>query len=160
MNHGRWYPTVVTLGSGRIFAFSSLDVNSQLDTYPEIYSSSFGWKAFSQPTSRLPMYSHLFLLSSGKLFYSGGYFENTGVSPRILTLPSDFTQAIAEQEVPGLQNAGYGEQAASVLLPPAQDQKVMIIGGGNGFLGQATNRVNIVDLKASNPSYTQAASLN
>lgn len=160
MNRGRWYPTVVTLGSGRIFALSGLDLNNQLDTYPEIYSSSFGWKAFSQPTSRLPMYSHLFLLSSGKLFYSGGYFENTGVTPRILTLPQYFTQAIAEQEVPGLQAANYGEQAASVLLPPAQDQKVMIIGGGNGFYGQATDRVNIVELKDSSPSYTAAASLN
>ena len=162
MNRGRWYPTLVSLGSGRIFALSGFNENGQLDTYPEIYSSSFatGWSAFSQPTSRLPMYSHLFLLSSGKLFYSGGYFENTGVTPRILTLPQYFTQAIAEQEVGGLVDAGYGEQAASVLLPPAQDQKVMIIGGGNGFNGTATNRVNIVDLKVSSPSYTAAASLN
>lgn len=162
MNKGRWYPTVVTLGSGRILALSGLNENGQLDTYPEIYSSSFatGWISFSQPTSRLPMYSHIFLLSSGKVFYSGGYFDNTGVTPRILTLPSKFTQAIAEQEVPGLQDAGYGEQAASVLLPPAQDQKVMIIGGGNGFNGTATNRVNIVNLNASSPSYTQAAPLN
>ena len=161
MNYGRWYPTVVTLSDGRIFALSGLDINGALSTYPEVYSSSFGWRAFSQPTSsRLPMYSHLLLLSSGKLFYSGGYFSNEGVSPRILTLPRTFNRAIAEEAVPGLQAANFGEQAASVLLPPAQDQKVMIIGGGDGFSGTATSRVNIVDLTVSNPSYTAAAPLN
>ena len=160
MNRGRWYPTVVTLSDGRIFALSGFDVNGNLDTYPEIYSPSFGWRAFSRPTSRLPMYSHLLLLSNGRLFYSGGYFENTGVSPRILTLPSRFDRAISEQAVPGLQDANFGEQAATVLLPPAQDQRVMIIGGGNGFAGTATNRVNVVDLKVSNPTYTAAAPLN
>lgn len=160
MNRGRWYPTVVTLGDGRIFALSGLDVNGSLDSNPEIYSSSFGWKVFSRSTSRLPMYSHLFLMSNGKLFYSGGYFENTGVSPRILTLPGKFNQAISEQAVSGLQDANFGEQAASVLLPPAQDQRVMILGGGNGFFGAATRRVNIVNLSASSPTYTVAASLN
>ena len=160
MNRGRWYPTVLTLGNGQILALSGLDVNGNLDTYPEIYSGSSGWRAFSRPTSRLPMYAHLFLLSSGKVFYSGAYFENTGVTPRILTLPSKFSQAIAEQQVGGLQNPDYGNQAASVLLPPAQDQKVMIIGGANGFNGQATNRVNIVNLTAGSPTYTPAASLN
>lgn len=163
MNSGRWYPTVVTLGSGRTFTLSGLDVNGQLDVYPEIYSSAFatGWNAFSQrTTSRFPMYSHLFLLSSGRLFYSGGYFENTGVSPRLLTLPLSFTQPISEQAVTGLAAQNFGEQAASVLLPPAQDQRVMITGGGDGFFGQATNRVSIVDLTVSNPTYTAAAPLN
>jgi hypothetical protein len=160
MNRGRWYPTVVTLGDGRIFALSGLDVNGNLDRNPEIYSSTFGWRIFSQQTSRLPMYSHLFLTSNGKLFYSGGYFENTGVSPRILTLPSRFNRTIAEQTVSGLQDADSGEQAASILLPPAQDQKVMMIGGGNGFYGAATKRVNIVNLNASSPAYTAAAPLN
>ncbi len=83
---------------------------------------------------------------------------NSGVAPTILTLPDTFTQTIAEKVVPGLQNPDFGNQAASVFLPPAQDQKVMIIGGGNSTT--ATNRVNIVDLKATNPTYVAAKSLN
>ncbi|MBD2775592.1 glyoxal oxidase [Iningainema tapete] len=156
MNRGRWYPTVLTLGSGRIFAISGLDVNGNLDRNPEVFTGS-SWSIFSQQTSPVPMYAHLFLLSSGKIFYSGAQLGgNNGVSPRIFTLPGRFNRAIAEQPVSGLQNSDYGNQAASVLLPPAQDQKVMIIGGGNGG---ATTRVNIVDLKVSNPSYTAAPSL-
>ncbi len=161
MHKGRWYPTVLTLGNNRIFSLSGLDVNGRLDRTPEIYidSTSRGWNIFTKPTSAFALYAHLFLLSSGKIFYSGAQLGgNGGVSPRILTLPSSFTDAIAEQAVSGLQNADSGNQAASVLLPPAQDQKVMIMGGGNGS-GVATNRVNIVDLKVSNPTYTAAAPL-
>ena len=160
MTYGRWYPAVITLGDGRVLAVSGLNENGFLETYQSIYAAATGWVDFTQPTSELPMYAHLFLLSSGKLFFSGPSFANTGVSPRILTLPLDHTQPIREVPVGGLQKADYVEQGASVLLPPAQDQKVMIIGGGNGYEGEATNRVNIVDLKASSPTYRAASPLN
>ncbi|MBD2532333.1 DUF1929 domain-containing protein [Nostoc flagelliforme FACHB-838] len=159
MNNGRWYPTVLTLGSGRILAVSGPDKDGKLNRQPEIYSVNFpnGWNAFPT-TSALPAYLHLFLLSNGDIFYSGAQMGGTGVTPRILTLPGTFTQSITEKVVPGLQNPGFGgDQAASVLLPPAQDQKVMIIGGGGDT---AINRVNIVDLKASNPTYVAAKPLN
>ncbi|MBD0300838.1 MAG: DUF1929 domain-containing protein, partial [Tolypothrix sp. T3-bin4] len=154
------YPTVLTLGSGRIFAISGPDKDGKLNNQPEIYSAFFpnGWNAF--PTTRsYPPYLHLFLLSSGKLFYSGAQMgSNFGLEPRILTLPGSFTESITEKVVPGLQDSAFGNQASSVLLPPAQDQKVMILGGGSG--NKATNRVNIVDLKASNPTYVAAKPLN
>ena len=161
MYRGRWYPTVLTLGNGRIFALSGLDINGNLDGNPEIFSSSINgstWNIFTEQTSPLAMYAHLVLLSSGKMFYTGAQLGgNNGVSPRILTLPSQFNQAIAEQPISGLEYSDNGNQAASVLLPPAQDQKVMIIGGGGGT---ATNRVNIVNLNASTPTYTPAPYLN
>lgn len=160
MTHGRWYGTLVTLGDGRVLAVSGLDENGNLNINPEIYSPSTNtWSRYSKPTSNIPQYAHLFLLSSGKIFYSGGYMGGYTVSPRILTLPSNFTQQITETAVSGLQNPDYGNQAASVLLPPAQNQKVMIIGGGNGQ-DNATNRVNIIDLTSASPTYTAAASLN
>ncbi|MEH1943299.1 MAG: galactose oxidase-like domain-containing protein [Nostoc sp.] len=160
MNNGRWYPTVLTLGSGRIFALSGPDKDGKLNRQPEIYSVTFpnGWNAFPT-TSPFPPYAQLFLLSSGKIFYSGAQMGgNSGVAPTILTLPGTFTQSIAEKVVPGLQDPDFGNQGTSVLLPPAQDQKVMILGGGSG--SAATNRVNIVDFKATNPTYVPAKPLN
>ncbi len=158
MYRGRWYPTVLTLGNGTIFALSGLDINGNLDRNPEIFNGTTAWNIFTQQTSAFALYAHLVLLSSGKLFYTGAQLGgNNGVSPRILTLPSRFNRAIAEQAVSGLQASDTCNQAASVLLPPAQDQKVMIIGGGGGT---ATNRVNIVNLNASTPTYTAAAYLN
>jgi hypothetical protein len=159
MNAGRWYPTIITLGNGRILAMSGLDVHGKLSKQVEIYSGSTGWLAFPPTTSTFPMYSHLFLLSSGKLFYSGANFSRSAnPTPRILTLPSSFSSPIMEKSVPGLVNANFPNQAASVLLPPAQNQKVMIIGGGNSAHA-ATGRVNIVNLSVSNPAYTAGPSL-
>ncbi|WP_445637106.1 galactose oxidase-like domain-containing protein [Nostoc sp. DSM 114161] len=158
MNRGRWYPTVLTLGNGQIFALSGLDVNGITTRNPEIFSAFTGWNIFTQQTSNLAYYSHLILLASGKIFYTGAQMGgNRGVSPRTLSLPSQFNQAIAEQVVSGLQAPTNGNQAASVLLPPAQDQKVMIIGGGGTT---TTNRVNIINFNATTPTYTAASYLN
>ena len=160
MAAGRWYPTLVTLRTGRVLAVSGLNEYGQVEDVPSIYSDSAGtWTYFSNNSPTLfPLYAHLFLLSSGNLFYSGAYFDNNqGATPRIITIPSTFAQAITEKAVPGLQAQNSGNQAASVLLPTAQDQKVMIMGGGGG--GVATNRVNVVDLTAANPVYITAPSL-
>jgi Domain of unknown function (DUF1929) len=158
MNRGRWYPTVLTLGNGRIFSLSGLDVNGNLDRNPEIFNGSTGWNIFTQQTSSFALYAHLILLSSGKIFYTGAQLGgNNGVPPCILTLPSRFNRTITQQSVSGLEFSGTCNQAASILLPPAQDQKVMIIGGGGGA---ATNRVNIINLSASTPTYTAAPYLN
>ncbi|MEH1934578.1 MAG: galactose oxidase-like domain-containing protein [Nostoc sp.] len=156
MNNGRWYPTLLTLGSGRIFAMSGLDKDGKLNRQPEIYSSTFanGWNAFPTASS-YPQYAQIFLLSNGNIFYSGAHMGGSAVTPRILTLPGTFTQSITEKLVPGLQDPDFGDQGASVLLPPAQDQRVMIIGGGNSN-NTATSRVNIVNLKATNPTYVGA----
>lgn len=161
MNRGRWYPTVLTLSNGRIFALSGLDVNGNLSRNPEIYSSSTGWKIFAQQTSAFDLYAHLYLLASGQIFYAGAYFSNrNGVTPRALTLPGNFSQAIRETPVGDLQEPDSAAQAASVLLPPAQDQKVMVIGGGNQNNNVATKRVSIIDLKQGKPAYKAVAPLN
>src|SRR5439155_1205806 len=45
MAHGRWYPTVTTLGDGRVMTFSGLDENGNTNTSVEIYSVNSGWSA-------------------------------------------------------------------------------------------------------------------
>jgi len=173
MNSGRWYPTFVTMGSGRVFCITG--VNNQgndVDFNPEIFSRS-GWTSFTKATSKFPTYAQLFLLSNGTLFYSGASFnENDVITPRILILPSTFAEKIREVEVPGLHaNPGHLDpenpadqrnHATSVLLPPAQDQRVMIIGGGSKYTygGNTTETVYVANLKGPNPSYKQVQSLS
>lgn len=173
MNSGRWYPTFVTLGSGRVFCASGINnQGNDVDFNPEIFSN-VGWTSFSYPTRKFPTYPQMFLLANGTIFYSGGSFnENAPIKPCILTLPDSFAQPIQETEVPGLYRDPNNldpdnpddqrNHATSVLLPPAQDQRVMICGGGNRFLygGNTTKTVYVVNLKAPSPVYKQVQSLN
>jgi hypothetical protein len=60
--------------------------------------------------------------------------------------------------VPGLTVPNNRDQGGSVLLPPAQDQKVMVM-GGFGKAGVTAN-VDIVDLTAANPGYRLVAPMH
>jgi len=172
MAGGRWYPTLVTLGDGRVAAFSGLGEDGLLNLVPEIWQDGGGWSALpdqrtwsAQPPDsprRIPMYAQLFLLQDGRLFFSGAcYGGNEGLGPCILDLTAhSFT------DVPGLQTHAerdHRNQAGSVLLPPVQDQKVMLLGGGvaaGHHGGEAIADVNIADLKAAAPVYAPAPPLH
>ena len=60
--------------------------------------------------------------------------------------------------LPGLSQVSARDQCASVLLPPAQAQRVMIMGGAPGR-GDAVKNVDIVDFSQPHPAYRPAASL-
>ena len=145
MTWGRWYPTLVTLGDGRVMAVSGINQAS------EIFSPSAGWSTLPHGTD-LPLYPHLFVLADGTLFFTGGQLGNAVMDARkIVPLTA------AETIVPGLRAQGNRDEAFSVLLPPAQDQKVMVLGGGGA--AHATNKTDIVDLKAAAPHYVAGPNL-
>ena len=157
MADGRWYPSLVLLQDGRVLAVSGLDETSQLNVVPEIYADGAGWVAMRQSPANWPQYCHLFLLADGRMYYSGGqYGSNNGVRPSIWDLAAN-----TATEVKGtLVDAGKRNQSASVLLPPAQDQRVMLIGGGPSDMHDqtgATNTTAITDLSAAEPAVTTAA---
>ncbi|MGH9931318.1 MAG: LodA/GoxA family CTQ-dependent oxidase [Pyrinomonadaceae bacterium] len=155
MADGRWYPSLVTLGDGRIVAISGLNLTGGPNQVPEIYSNATNWTTLPASTKDFPLYPHLFLLRDGKLFYSGGVMGgNAGLTPLKLNLPTNTVAA----NVPGLIDVDNRDQAASVLLPPAQSQRVMIMGGGKGDPAMATNTVAIADMATA--TYTTVAPLN
>lgn len=147
MASGRWYPTLTALGDGRVHALSGLDENGQVNVVPEVYTPGAGWTARPPVSSSWSLYPHLVLLESGKLFYTGATVDNYNVG----VLDAGFLDPNTSEfrPIPGLSHRDRRE-AASVLLPPAQAQKVMVIGGGD----PGVRNVDIVDLKSSSPSYT------
>ena len=157
MAGGRWYPSLLALGDGRVLAVSGLDQTSSLNLVPEVYTDDEGWTALP-PSPHWPMYGHLFLLADGRVFYSGGqYGSNNGVRPAVWDLATNETIDVGD-----LPDAGRRNQSASVLLPPAQDQRVMIIGGGSWEMHDhsgATASTAIADLTAAAPRYTPAPDL-
>jgi hypothetical protein len=158
MAGGRWYPSLLVLGDGRVLATSGQDDNGNLNLVPEIYSDGVGW-AQRPESSHWPLYGHLFLLADGRVFYSGGqYGDNNGVRPAIWDLGTNATV-----DVGGLAHPDVRNQSASVLLPPAQAQRVMIVGGGPFDMHNqagATASTAIVDLTVPAPVYVPAADLN
>jgi hypothetical protein len=164
MHHPRWYPSLITLGDGRIVAVSGRGEAGELVGEPEVFRPGKGWRRL--PARRvLPFYPHLTLLADGRVFYSGGHMGSAaGAKPGIWDLATGHVTP-----VPGLPMPKMRNQSASVLLPPAQDQRVMIVGGGGAGMHDhehdmkkpqvATKSVAIADLAGPSPGYKAAKPL-
>ncbi|WP_338896009.1 kelch motif-containing protein [Streptomyces sp. TG1A-60] len=159
MDKARWYPTLVGLEDGRVLAVSGLDDVGVVDPGDnEIYDpETKKWKP--GPKRYFPTYPALFLTKGGKLFYPA---SNAGYGPDDLGRePGLWDPKTNEfEKVPGLTDLDQTETSASVLLPPAQDQKVMILGGGGvGESEESTSRTAVIDLKKENPAFEDGPDL-
>ncbi|MFI1993625.1 galactose oxidase-like domain-containing protein [Actinoplanes sp. NPDC020271] len=151
----RWYPTLAPLSGGNVIAVSGLDqFGRMLPGRNEVYyAKDRRWVATPGLTRPFPTYPALFVTRDERLFFSGsnaGYGSATvGRTPGLWNLKNnDF------QPVPGLRDATMTETSASVLLPPAQKQRVMILGGGAvGDSPVSTARTAIADLSVKHPVY-------
>ncbi|MFJ4790752.1 galactose oxidase-like domain-containing protein [Streptomyces sp. NPDC088794] len=154
MSEARWYPTLTTLSDGRVLAVSGLDdIGQVVPGKNEIYDP--GTRTWSKaPTRYFPTYPSFFLTGRKQIFYTGsnaGYGPaDKGRTPGLWNLRTNtFTP------VPGLTDPDILETSSSVLLPPAQSRKVMVLGGGGvGESRAATSRTAIVDLGAAHPAFT------
>jgi hypothetical protein len=172
MHRPRWYPTLTTLGDGRVLSVSGRGAGRTLIRVPEVFEAGEGWRLLPSP-GLIPWYPHLFLLDDGRIFYSGGQMSgNRGARPQIWNIANGNTRV-----VPGLPQPRIRNQSASVLLGDARDQRVMIIGGGGAEIHEhgddedhpfegdedlphvATTSCAIVDLSAAQPRYRRAPSL-
>ncbi|MFI9406341.1 galactose oxidase-like domain-containing protein [Nocardia sp. NPDC052316] len=152
MAFGRWYPSLVTLPDGNVVSVSGLGADNFLSVVPELFDTvTETWSQLPVP-GPIPMYGHLILLADGRLFYTGGqYGGNNGMRPSIWDPATGATT-----EVPGLADPGSRNQSASVLLPPAQEQRVMILGGGGFDMhspAPALADTRIVDCSGPTPAY-------
>jgi hypothetical protein len=144
MAQGRWYPTVLTLGDGRVMAFSGLKETGGTNKAVEFYTVGAGWSQ-QYPASWTPdLYPRLHLLPDGKVFYSGSQTTSKLFDPSTTTWNTNVATTI------------YGNTriyGTSVLLPltPADnyDPQVIIMGGHS----PATATTEIIDLGASAPAW-------
>ncbi|MET9436026.1 kelch motif-containing protein [Streptomyces sp. NPDC006551] len=159
MKDARWYPTLVTLDDGKVLAVSGLnDVGDVVPGDNEIYDPKT--KKWSKgPFRYFPTYPSLFLTKGGKLLYSGsnaGYGPaEKGREPGLWDLErNSFTR------IGGLTDPDQLETSASLMLPPVQDQKVMVLGGGGvGESPKSTARTSIIDLSEDSPVFRDGPAL-
>jgi len=186
MANARWYPTAVTLGNGNVLVAGGLDDQAQKlgvashntdtveqynptsGTFTSLPTLDFSSTDASYPvpagatnaTRTLPFYPGLVLLADGRLFYSGESNGDNGVRPGVWDPATGGYHSLNGVTQPYQRNAG-----ATVLLPPAQAQKVMIMGGGDYSL-PATASTQIINLAGvntaanPNPTYTAGPDLS
>jgi Domain of unknown function (DUF1929) len=131
-------------------------------------------------------YPSMILTADGRLFYDGSHVFGNGIEgttfapsgsslykywcdPNVTQTTGDpnasqstvasnpnSDAAFRVQDTPGLREPDMRDQSASLLLPPAQSQKVMIMGGGNTYTtlpGSAQSAIDLTDeIDLSQPS--------
>ena len=144
MAHGRWYPTVLTLGDGRVMAFSGLKETGGTNTAVEFYTIGAGWSQEYPASWTPPTYPRLHLLPNGTEFDSGPQTTSKLFDPSTKTWNTNVATTL------------YGNArlyGSSILLPltPANnyDPQVIIMGGHS----PATNTTEIIDMGASAPAW-------
>ena len=85
MAHGRWYPTVLTLGDGRVMTFSGLNETGGTNTAVEFYTVGSGWSQQYTAPWTPDLYPRLHLLPNGKVFYSGAQTTSKLFDPSTTT---------------------------------------------------------------------------
>ncbi|WP_031159637.1 kelch motif-containing protein [Streptomyces durhamensis] len=160
MNEARWYPTLTTLSDGRILSVSGLDDIGQLvPGKNEIFDPTTKKWTYTKKIRQFPTYPALFLMQNGKIFYSGsnaGYGpDDVGRDPGIWDVGTNkFTR------LPGLSDPNMMETSGTVLLPPAQNEKFMVIGGGGvGESELSSRKTRLIDLKAKAPRFVDGPEL-
>ncbi|MGC0377086.1 galactose oxidase-like domain-containing protein [Streptomyces sp. SAI-229] len=161
MKEARWYPTLTTLSDGKILSVSGLDDIGQLvPGKNEIYDPETKEWTYTDKVRQFPTYPALFLMQNGKVFYSGsnaGYGpDDVGRDPGVWDVETN-----KFKKIPGLSDPNMMETSGTVLLPPAQDEKYMVIGGGGvGESQLSSEKTRIVDLKADKPKFVDGPSLD
>ncbi|MGW7254974.1 galactose oxidase-like domain-containing protein [Streptomyces sp. NPDC054834] len=160
MNEARWYPTLTTLSDGKILSVSGLDDIGQLvPGKNEIFDPGTRKWSYTGKIRQFPTYPALFLMQNGKIFYSGsnaGYGpDDVGRDPGVWDVDTnEFTR------LPGLSDPNMMETSGTVLLPPAQDERFLVIGGGGvGESKLSSRKTRLIDLKAADPTFTDGPSL-
>ena len=151
MAHGRWYPTVTTLGDGRVMTFSGLSETGGTNSAVEIYTVGTGWSPEYPAGWTPPLYPRMHLSTDGRVFYAGEGRGSRFFNPATNT----WTAVVATTNFAGSRSYG-----TSVLLPltPANGYRprVMILGGAS----PATATTEIIDLSAPTPAWPYGPSMS
>ncbi|WP_228977070.1 galactose oxidase early set domain-containing protein [Streptomyces sp. DH12] len=160
MNEARWYPTLTPLADGTVLAVSGLDeIGQVVPGKNEVYDPARRTWTYTPTERRFPTYPALFLLDDGRLFYSG---SNAGYGPAdVGRAPGVWdVRRNTFREVPGLTDPHLMETSATVMLPPAQDQRFLVVGGGGvGESPRSSARSRLVDLKDPSPRFRDGPAL-
>jgi galactose oxidase-like protein/glyoxal oxidase-like protein len=150
MSQARWYPTVTTLGDGRLLISSGIDGNGDGNDEQEIYDPSNS--TMSQLPSSANRYTTLYpwqyLLPNGRVISL-----SNGANVGTLNLSNNTWSELDES------NFGARDQGTATMLPlkaPGYNPEVIIISGG---FPSATNTVERINIGAGSPNWSYVGGL-
>ena len=159
MDYARWYPTLAARGNGMVMTMSGLDGQGQVTMNSQMFNPKTNtW--VEGPAHGFPTYPATFLTENGQLFFSGsnaGYGPSTPAwrTPGFWNIKTNIFRP-----VPGIPDPQNLETSASVLLPPAQKQTIMVLGGGGvGQSNTSTARTALIDVAAPDPHWVRGPNL-
>ena len=149
MRKGRWYPSNITLGDGRIVTFTGLDENSDFNPLIELWDprGTNNWQLLGEKI--MDYYPNLHLLPSGLVFRSG---PNDTSRSDTYNLSNNVWTVVATRNVMGRYDS------PSVMLPPNPD-RIMVM-GGDDRTNPPTASAEIIDLSAPSPRWTTIAPMH
>jgi galactose oxidase-like protein len=157
MKHGRWYPTPVVMPDGRVAIFSGCSKPYAGVAQAEVVGApKFEPAVIAGADRSLFIYPGMHLVPGGRVFYvptawryspatyTGKEADLQKLGPELRTESFRFTSSLAdaatgsweEYHDPGdsskslLPANPLREEGTSVLLPPARDGRILLIGGG------------------------------
>jgi hypothetical protein len=166
MNESRWYPSLPVLSDGKVLAVSGLDNTGNITNTSEYFDPTTKQWTWG-PTREFPTYPALFSTEDPNvLFYSG---STAGYGPANEDREPGFWNITTNKFTPvnGLRDTDALETSGSVFVPPAagsndgsQSWNVMVAGGGGvGESSLSTNRTDVINLQAADPTYTPGPNL-
>lgn len=140
MNDARWYPTTTMLNNGDILTLSGTIKKDLLNDIPQVFDVSENkWRTLSTAKGKISLYPFVYQVTSKKVFVAGNhntskFLDISGTGKWLNTIYSSY---------------GGRSGGTSVMY---EEGKIMIAGGG-----QSTKSVEIIDINAANPNWTNAA---
>ena len=140
MREGRWYPTLVTLPDGSLVTFSGIIRGNTHAATAEIFKPPFRGPAYTTETASggdksFPSYPGMSLVKGGKVVHCGTTWQYRGGGTTAPIGTFSFRKTgpasamwIDESTSPDVDKR---EEGTFVLLPPAQDGKILLLGGGH-----------------------------
>jgi len=147
LKQGRWYPTAVALPDGRVAVFSGRRERDEhavpvvgspfiADMVEILSPPDWGSTELTGATRPLPIYPGLHLAPNGRIYFTHTCWGQEMPNPdtTYIQIPDRATSVSGWTDYPGIKPPHpRREEGMSVLLPPAQDGKILVIGGSQAL---------------------------
>jgi hypothetical protein len=163
MRSGRWYPTLVTLGDGRVLAIAGFTKYCPwfFENRVESFDPGAGWSKLVGAHRWLPLYPRLHVVPNargGSVFYSGSYNTHYVYPFNLKRFPTMLLDVERGRwRKLGLPKEKKRREGTSVLLPlrpPDYAARVLLIGGGTDPNNpQATASAEVIDFSDPKPEW-------